>query len=151
MLVLGFAQADGAANDLHAAGVQAFKDGQFVEAIRVWSQAYDLTPLEDEQQRSALSKDIAIAYRQVGDIASAIIYYERCRSDWPGRDYESAAAIRAWILANEAKAKTPTTSTDQYEAAKRTAFGVTLALAAVVVPLFTAIAFTSMRGKDRAA
>lgn len=134
-MLFGFTQAEDveATTDLHVAGVLAFRNGQYAQAIKLWSQAYAQTPLENEQQRSSLSKDIAIAYRRLGDTASAIVYYERCLSDWPGQSYERAAGIRAWIVDAD------------YASTRRRALGITLAITAAVAPLLTAIAFTSMR------
>ena len=133
-MLFGFAQTEEveATNDLHVSGVLAFRDGQYTQAIKLWSQAYDRAPLGNEEQRSALSKDIAVAYRKLGDTANAIVYYERCLSDWPGRSYEGIATIRAWI------------ENVDYASTRRRALGITLAVTAVVAPLLTAIALTSM-------
>jgi tetratricopeptide (TPR) repeat protein len=134
-MLFGFTQAEDveAPADLHVAGVLAFRAGQYTQAIELWSQAYAQVPLENEQQRSSLSKDIAIAYRRLGDTANAIGYYERCLSDWPGQSSERAANIRAWI------------ADVGYTSTRRRALGITLAITAAVAPLFAAIAFTSMR------
>jgi tetratricopeptide (TPR) repeat protein len=151
-----------AARALYTRGREAFDAGQYALAVSLWSQAYTLMPPEYEQKKSALSKNIAIAYRRLGDTANAIRFYMRTLSDWSGRDYDGAAAILQWVNDNET-ATTPSTAPssvtppeaidvdDGYASGMRTGVKVLLVTAAVLMPIVTVYAYTSMRARRAAA
>jgi CHAT domain-containing protein len=83
-------------------GVERYKIGRFAEAIALFSQA--LPHVTNPKDRAAVHSNLALAYRQIGQLAEAIAHWEKAIQIYQRQDDEAARSQLPRLLTEQGQA-----------------------------------------------
>ena len=83
-------------------GVERYKIGKFAEAIALFSQA--LPHITHPKDRAAVHTNLALAYRQIGQLAEAIAHWEKAIQIYQRQDDEAARSQLPRLLTEQGQA-----------------------------------------------
>ncbi|HEY9613888.1 tetratricopeptide repeat protein [Allocoleopsis sp.] len=83
-------------------GVERYQAGKFTEAIALWQQV--LPQIRDAKDRAAIHSNLALAYRQIGQLGEAIAHWEQAIQIYQHQDDEGARIQLPKLLTEQAQA-----------------------------------------------
>lgn len=83
-------------------GIERYQGGQYAEAISLWQQA--LTQISAAPERAIIYSNLAIAYRQIGQLDRAIAHWEQAIQIYRSQKNEAARSALARLLTEQGQA-----------------------------------------------
>ncbi|AFZ18401.1 hypothetical protein Mic7113_2609 [Allocoleopsis franciscana PCC 7113] len=83
-------------------GIERYQGGQYAEAIALWQQA--LTQISAAPERAIIYSNLAIAYRQIGQLDRAIAHWEQAIQIYRAQKDEAARSAQARLFTEQGQA-----------------------------------------------
>ncbi len=90
------------AEQLVRSGIEQYKAGKFNEAIALWQQV--LSQIKEAPDRAAVHSNLALAYRQIGQLTEAIEHWEQAIQIYQRQDDETKHRQLPKLLTEQAQA-----------------------------------------------